>query len=210
MICNRVCSGGENEEGQPCGSPPAPFDSTETCLFECQKWDVPQRWMAQFCVDAFDCNPGAEVCFPPPTETAENTGETCDAMWALCGGEEGYQMPKDSEFCSWILTGIAQSNPAIDFSEAVDCIEKFEACPEDGGGLFICMVASYPPCEDYCDKLVDCKAPTTQDACMTQCSAGYAFAPDETDKAIECVSSNKCKDLGDCFKPEEEDPERPE
>ena len=197
-ICARLCDGGVSEDGVSCAKLPENFESKEQCLTDCDSWSVASRWMADFCQRRFDCEPGAEVCFPPPEQVADKSPEACAAAWELCGGSEGFGLPKDGEFCAWILTGIAMSNPSISFEGSVQCLGDMGECPGQGG-IWSCFVEKYEPCDGYCTKLVNCGAPSSFDGCMTQCSSFHATAPEASESLIQCVESNLCKDIAPCF-----------
>ncbi|HIA00627.1 MAG TPA: hypothetical protein EYN66_01720, partial [Myxococcales bacterium] len=142
-ICARICDGGVNEENVSCAQLPLNFESTEQCLTECDSWSPGSRWMADFCQRRFECKPGAEVCFPPPEQVADKSMEACAAAWDLCGGNEEYQLPKDGEFCAWILTGIAMSNSAISFEGSVQCLSDMGECPGKAE-IWSCFVEKAP------------------------------------------------------------------
>jgi hypothetical protein len=207
-LCEQICDGGVGENDLPCGQLPEGFDSKATCLIQCQSWTTAQRYMGDFCLRTLKCAPGSAICFPPPTEASPGSADACVAAWALCGGTEGFNLPKDAEFCSWVMSGLALSNPAFNFDGAAACLSELKECPADVGNIWGCFVKPYPPCEGYCQKLVNCGAPVTEKKCMTQCFAGHAYSPEETDAVIACVEAKICKDLGQCFA-DEEDNERP-
>ena len=199
-ICSSVCSGGKNPEGQSCAQVPAPFQTEEVCLTECSSWTTDQRWTAGFCVDNFDCAPGAEACFPPPTEPLPGVPETCVAAWKVCGGAPGWELPKDPDFCGWVLSGVGTANPALDFTGAAECLNGLDSCPEDRRIVFGCLSPLHPPCVDMCAAIVACQNDYTQAECELICSSGASDNPTGIDMVNVCLdAADDCLEVGDCI-----------
>lgn len=199
QVCSLVCAGGGDGQGGACNTLPAPYNTPEECQSDCFGWTTGQQWTARWCVQQFACgDAGTAVCFPPATEPAAGSEDFCEASWSLCGGQQGYQTPKDPTVCGWILTGFHTANP-FEFDGAVACLAGLTACPETPNLIFGCLSPNYEPCTDYCDKLLACGAPSSAEECQLQCNAGAANDKALIDKVIECVLSSPCNQLGPCF-----------
>ncbi len=197
QLCAALCVG--QSEGTTCGQAPAPFDSVDTCKTECETWTTAQTWIARFCATRFECDePGVAVCFPPATEAAAGATAFCEGAWGLCGGQEGYSIPKDPEVCSWMLTGFHTAQ-ALSFQTATECLDSLPSCPEDPNATFGCLTPPYPPCADFCAKLQSCGAPGDLSLCEIQCNGGHASGLEGLDATIECVLDNACPAVGACF-----------
>lgn len=197
--CNVVCAGGQKAQGPLCNQVPSAYESKQACLTDCESWSEASKWMGQFCVNQFGCEPGSEVCFPPPESPAPGSAEFCQAAYALCGGEEGFGLPKDVDVCSWIMTGLSTAS-SFDYNGSVVCLAELGVCPEEPNLIYGCLVDSHEPCVDYCAYLIGCGANTTQGGCEVSCNFGYAADPDATTAAIECVANaGSCIAAGQCF-----------
>ncbi len=197
--CDIACKGGYNQQGTDyCNVVPEGFADEAECQAACDGWTPAQRWIARFCVGGFNCGPGMDACFPPPTESLDGAEDACASAYALCGGVEGFGLPKDPAVCGWIMTGIALG-PNLGLDGAAECIDQFGTCPDQPNLIYGCMAPAFDGCDAYCGKLKSCGAPASEFVCQQQCKLGHVYNPEATETAIECVLAKACNELASCF-----------
>lgn len=200
-LCQVVCNGGQKEDGSMCNVVPANFDDLNACLKACDGYTSAQKWTARFCVSQGPCDSDDTGCFPPPTELLPGAAAFCAKAWELCGGTEGYNLPKDTDVCGWIMGGVVMgAKGGLKFEGSLECLDGYEACPGEAGVLYGCLVEENPACDDYCTILTDCGAPQTSEVCHTQCNYAFGSQPELIEPIVNCVTTAPgCVEVGGCF-----------
>jgi hypothetical protein len=207
-LCGQICDGVAS-----CGNIPALFDDHQACLDTCQGYEIGPAISlvacATFGIDGDEegepgqC-PDQAVCFPPPEALVDGSEAYCEAIVDLCGGEEDFEMPADTETCAWLMTGFAVQAPTSDFVGGATCVEAMTDCSEPNA-VYGCLIPTHEPCVDYCEKLDGCMGePPPEDwggaqACVMHCSSIYTMNPAGLDAQIACVMEAEGCDVQHCF-----------